>query len=78
MMQAIEKEISLDASDEQMRAVLCKILQRDFYDRSGLLYGIGHAIYTLSDPRAEIIRSYCEQLAKEKRKRKYLCFLSLL
>lgn len=74
MMQAIEKEISLDASDEQMRAVLCKILQRDFYDHSGLLYGIGHAIYTLSDPRAEIIRSYCEQLAKEKGKENIFAF----
>lgn len=68
MMKCMEEKISLHASDEEMRDILLQILDHDFYDRSGLLYGIGHAIYTLSDPRAEIIRSYCERLAKEKGK----------
>lgn len=66
MMQCIREEISYQADDAALRQVLLRILDHDFYDHSGLLYGIGHAIYTTSDPRAEIIRSYCERLAKEK------------
>ena len=66
MMAAMQEEIGLDPSDEQLRDILMRLLNRDFYDHAGLIYGIGHAIYTLSDPRAEIIRSYCERLAKEK------------
>ena len=65
-MQCIREEISYQADDAALRQVLLRILDHDFYDHSGLLYGIGHAIYTTSDPRAEIIRSYCERLAKEK------------
>ena len=66
MMAAMQEEIGLDPSDEQLRDILMRLLNRDFYDHAGLIYGIGHAIYTLSDPRAEIIRSYCERLAKKK------------
>ena len=42
-----------------------KILNKTF-DRSGLIYGIGHAVYSLSDPRAVIFKSYVERLAQEK------------
>ncbi|MDR3344862.1 MAG: citrate synthase [Oscillospiraceae bacterium] len=44
------------ANDGQMLDALCKLLQGDAGDRSGLIYGMGHAVYTLSDPRAELIR----------------------
>ena len=74
MMKCIEEEIGLHPSEEEMRTVLTRILDQDFYDHAGLLYGIGHAIYTLSDPRAEIIRSYCERLAKEKGKEEVFAF----
>ncbi len=78
MMKCIQEEIGWQPNEEEMREVLTRILDHDFYDHAGLLYGIGHAIYTLSDPRAEIIRSYCEQLAKEKGKEEvfqfYLCY----
>mgnify|MGYP002574164774 CR=1 FL=1 len=36
------------------------------FDKSGLIYGIGHAVYTISDPRAQILRNYVKRLAKEK------------
>lgn len=45
---------------------LSKILRKEVGDKSGLIYGMGHAIYTLSDPRAVILEKYAERLAKEK------------
>jgi len=49
-----------------IRDYLQKILSREAFDRSGLIYGMGHAIYTLSDPRAVILKSYAERLSAEK------------
>ena len=43
---------------------LRKIVRKEAYDRTGLVYGIGHAVYTLSDPRAVILKKFAEQLAK--------------
>lgn len=60
------KEISVQATDEQIRDVVCRILDKNFNDNSGLIYGIGHAVYTLSDPRSEILSQKCLELAKEK------------
>ena len=45
---------------------LTKILDKDAFDRSGLIYGLGHAVYTRSDPRCEVFRDYVHQLAAEK------------
>jgi citrate synthase len=45
---------------------LTKILRKEAFDHSGLIYGIGHAVYTLSDPRAVILRDKAEELACEK------------
>lgn len=58
-----------DISDEeQIRAYLTKILRKEAFDKSGLIYGIGHAVYTLSDPRTKLLTQYAEKLAKEKDK----------
>ena len=59
-------EISTQASDEQIRTIIQRILDKDFNDKSGLIYGIGHAVYTLSDPRSEILDAKCKELAMEK------------
>lgn len=45
---------------------LTKVLNKEAFDRSGLIYGIGHAIYSISDPRAVILKKMCEKLAKDK------------
>lgn len=66
MMEAVREEIGLDASEKDMEKVVKRILNRDFYDRTGLIYGLGHAVYTVSDPRAEILRECCRQMAAEK------------
>lgn len=45
---------------------LMKILQKDAFDKSGLIYGMGHAVYSMSDPREEVLNAFVEKLAKEK------------
>ena len=45
---------------------LVRLLNRDAFDRAGLIYGVGHAIYSLSDPRADILGAYARALSEEK------------
>ena len=52
--------------DEQIAKYLSDILDKNAYDRSGLIYGMGHAVYTISDPRAQILKRFTERLAKAK------------
>lgn len=52
--------------DDEIRSYLEKILNKEAFDKSGLIYGMGHAVYSLSDPRAEIFKKYVELISKEK------------
>lgn len=52
--------------DEEVGAFLTKIANGEEYDRSGLIYGMGHAIYTLSDPRAVVLKRYAAEMAEER------------
>lgn len=52
--------------DEQVRAYLSKVLNREAFDKSGLIYGMGHAVYTISDPREVVLKSLAGMLAEEK------------
>lgn len=57
------KQHVADITDEgQVADYLRKIVRKEAYDRTGLIYGIGHAVYTLSDPRAELLHKYAERL----------------
>lgn len=71
-----------DPTDEdEVRDYLTKILRKEVGDRSGLIYGIGHAVYTLSDPRAEILRDHARPLAHEKgfgKEMELLCLIERL
>ncbi len=61
------KENVRDWKDEdEIRNYLRALLNKDAFDHSGLIYGIGHAVYSLSDPRAEIFKSFVQQLSVEK------------
>lgn len=51
---------------DAIRAYLQRLLNREGFDRSGLIYGMGHAVYTVSDPRAKILKYYAEKLSNEK------------
>lgn len=64
MMKAIKEESSYD-DDDALRAYLQKMIQKEAFDKSGLIYGMGHAIYTISDPRADLLKVKAEQLAGE-------------
>lgn len=65
-MKLVIDEIGINASDEKIEMIVEKILDKQFNDNSGLIYGIGHAVYTISDPRCVILREQCKELAKEK------------
>ena len=52
--------------EEEVRSYLKAILNKEAFDHAGLIYGMGHAVYSLSDPRARIFRSYVERLSIEK------------
>ncbi len=51
---------------EELSSYLSKIIDKQAFDKKGLVYGMGHAVYSLSDPRERVFRSYVEDLAKEK------------
>ena len=63
MIKDIKEHISLDYSEEQLKEYLRKILRKEAFDHKGLIYGLGHAVYTLSDPRAIILKEKAYQLA---------------
>jgi citrate synthase len=52
--------------NDEISAYLRKLLNKEAFDKQGLIYGFGHAVYSLSDPRAEILRSFVSSLAAEK------------
>ena len=61
------KENIVDREDEsEIEAYLLKILNKEAFDGSGLIYGMGHAVYTLSDPREVILKTFAKRLALEK------------
>ena len=65
-------------SDEEMKNYLAKIINKEAGDHSGLIYGIGHAVYTKSDPRAQILKRHSKDLAYEKEmQREYDCLCQI-
>ncbi len=72
MMADIRKHVKDYADEEELAAYLSKILDKEAFDNKGLIYGMGHAVYSLSDPRERVFKSYVEKLALEKGRRKDL------
>lgn len=62
----IKTHISDWTNEEEVAAYLNKILNKEVFDHSGLIYGMGHAVYTLSDPREVILKKFAKALAEEK------------
>ena len=70
MMADLKRSVT-DLTDEQaVEAYLLKLLNKEAFDGKGLIYGVGHAVYSISDPRAIVFRSFVEQLADEKHKKR--------
>ena len=72
MMEDIRLHVSDCADKEELAAYLTKIINKEAFDRKGLVYGMGHAVYSLSDPRERVLKGYVEQLAAEKGREKDL------
>ncbi|MCD7958402.1 MAG: citrate/2-methylcitrate synthase [Ruminococcus sp.] len=68
MMQNIRENVSDWLDRDAVRAYLDQILEKQVFDKKGLIYGIGHAVYSISDPREQVLKSYVEELAVEKGK----------
>lgn len=66
MFEVMKKEIKDWSDEEEIKNYLSRLLNRDAFDKAGLIYGIGHAVYTVSDPRANIFKGFVEKLAIEK------------
>lgn len=66
MMENIRENVKDYSDQEEIMVYLSKILNKEAFDQTGLIYGMGHAVYSLSDPREKVLKSYVEQLAKEK------------
>lgn len=66
MMQDMKNTLTDLDNEDEIREYLGKLLDKEAFDRKGLIYGMGHAVYSLSDPRARIFKGFVERLAKEK------------
>lgn len=66
MFQDIKANVMNWENEEALGDYLRKILRKETFDKAGLIYGMGHAIYTISDPREEILKEYARKLAEEK------------
>ena len=66
MFDEMKKEVKDWADERQVEDYLQKLVKKEAFDRTGLIYGIGHAVYSTSDPRAVILRDHVEKLAAEK------------
>ncbi|MCQ2524157.1 MAG: citrate synthase [Lachnospiraceae bacterium] len=68
MMKNIKDNVSDPSDRDEIRAYLVKMLAGEVFDNKGLIYGLGHAVYSLSDPREIIFKEYVKQLAHDKNK----------
>ena len=72
MMDDIRKHVKDYADKDAISAYLKKIIDKEAFDKKGLVYGMGHAIYSVSDPREKVFKRFVEQLAVEKGREKDL------
>ena len=70
MFEHIKSHVKDFDDEEEIAAYLERILNKEAFDHSGLIYGMGHAIYSISDPRARVFKGYVERLSNEKGKQR--------
>ena len=70
MFEDMKANVSDWEDEDEVRQYLCDLLDKKAFDQKGLIYGMGHAIYSVSDPRADIFKKFVRQLAKEKGREK--------
>ena len=78
MVEHLKKNICNWEDENEIKRYLKRILNKEVYDRAGLIYGVGHAVYTLSDPRALLLKEMARELAREKGRDREFAFLERL
>ena len=78
MFNDMRKEVKDWTDEEEVGNYLRRLLHREACDKKGLIYGMGHAVYSISDPRAEIFKGFVEQLAHEKGRDKDFALYSMV
>ena len=66
MFEDMKKEVKDWADEEEVSRYLDRLLNKDAFDKAGLIYGVGHAVYSISDPRAVVLKKFVEKLSEEK------------
>ncbi|MEA5003700.1 MAG: citrate/2-methylcitrate synthase, partial [Christensenella sp.] len=66
MIEDMKKNLKDWGSESEVKDYLAKLLNKQAFDKAGLIYGMGHAVYSLSDPRADIFKSFVQNLSEEK------------
>ena len=70
MMDDIKSHVKDYEDEEEIASYLSKILKKEAFDQKGLIYGMGHAVYSISDPRERVFKGFVEQLARDKGREK--------
>ena len=78
MLDDLKENIKNWKDQKEVDAYLIKILNKEAFDKTGLIYGIGHPVYTVSDPRAGLLKEMARELAKEKGREKEFAFMELI
>jgi citrate synthase len=78
MFNHLKENISDWENIDEIDTYFMRMLNKEAYNKTGLIYGIGHAVYTISDPRAVLLKEMSRDLAKEKKREKEFAFLELL
>ena len=78
MLEDMKKTLKDWTDEEEVSRYLRALLNKEAFDRAGLIYGMGHAVYSLSDPRAILFHSFVERLSKEKGREQEFALYSLI
>ncbi len=78
MFEDMKREVYDWTDEEEVSVYLTKLLNKDAFDHAGLIYGVGHAVYSKSDPRAVIFKSFVEKLSEEKGLQREFALYSLV
>ena len=78
MMADLKENLTDWTDEEEVTHYLLKLLHKEAFDQKGLIYGMGHAVYSISDPRAQIFKGFVEKLAVEKHRGKDFALYSMI
>ncbi|MCI5585730.1 MAG: citrate/2-methylcitrate synthase [Lachnospiraceae bacterium] len=78
MFEDMKKQVSDWEDEEEVSAYLARLLHKDAFDKAGLIYGVGHAVYSKSDPRAVLFKKFVQDLSMEKGLEKEFALYSLV